>query len=132
MPGCSLVGGVPRTVAADDETFGHNGHPPGDKTSMTESSTMPAWCASARRGLATYFPGQESNTPPGLSWPPASRGAGGSSAQPQRDAVPAVIGAPADRYAAPGWPINSRLSCIPMRYQTWGDYPLDRRRCSGV
>src|SRR5215475_1510473 len=66
MPGCSLVGGVPRTVAADDETFGHSGHPPGDKTSMTESSTMPAWCASARRGLATYFPGQESNTPPGL------------------------------------------------------------------
>ena len=36
---------------------------------MIESSTMPAWCARARRVLATYFPGQESNTLNGLLSP---------------------------------------------------------------
>jgi len=49
--------------------------------------------------LATYFPGQESNTLPGLLFlGRQSRRAGGSSAQPQRYAVPrAVIRALADR-----------------------------------
>jgi hypothetical protein len=93
---------------------------------MIESSTMPAWCARASRGLATYFPAR-SQTPYQVFYFSAASLSG--SRWLIRSA--AAIRRTARDYQSAGRPLSSpglankyRLSCISMRYQTWGDYTL--------